>query len=124
MSLFDSLLIAHFLGDWLFQTEWQALHKRTHWGAMWSHVAVYHAVVLAVLLLQLPARTLEIFAAVGILALSHAWIDREWPIVRLMKALRIVRVRAPERWLVVIVDQIVHVTLLAIAAEVLSRAGP
>ena len=46
MSLFDSLLVAHLVGDWLLQTEWQALNKTKNWRAMWAHVAVYHILIL------------------------------------------------------------------------------
>jgi hypothetical protein len=123
MSLFDTLLIAHLLGDWLLQTEWMAIEKQRNWGAMWSHVAIYHMLVLAVLLVGVAGRTVEVLVAVAVLALSHAWLDRGWPVVGLMKALRIVRVREPERWLVMVVDQVLHVTLLAIATAWLTRPG-
>ena len=123
MSLFDTLLIAHLVGDWLLQSEWMALEKQRNWGAMIAHVAVYHALVLVVLLVGVHGRGVEVVAAVLLLALSHAWLDRGWPVVGLMRAMRIVRVREPERWLVMVIDQVLHVSLLALAAAWLGRAG-
>ena len=40
MSLFDKLLVAHLVGDWLLQTEWQALNKSRNYRALFSHVSI------------------------------------------------------------------------------------
>jgi hypothetical protein len=116
MSLFDSLLIAHLVGDWMLQTEWQALNKMHNWRAMWTHVLVYHALVLGVLWAHFGFDDLRVYAAVGALALSHAFFDRRWPEIAVMRALRIIVDREPERWLLIAVDQVIHVVLLGLAA--------
>lgn len=41
MSLPLSLLLAHFVGDFLFQTDWMALNKSKSWLALCVHVACY-----------------------------------------------------------------------------------
>jgi hypothetical protein len=121
MSLFDSLVIAHFVGDWLLQTERQALSKRTSWRAMLSHVAVYHALILAVLLAYRSPRDPLVYFTVVVLAISHAILDREWPVIALMRALRMVVNRPPEKWFVIVIDQILHLVMLSLAALLLSR---
>ena len=42
------LLIAHCVGDFSCQTKWMALNKSKNWEALSAHVAVYSAVVAAV----------------------------------------------------------------------------
>ena len=49
MTTFELLLLTHLLGDYLLQTEWQALNKSKNWVALWTHVGVYHALMLGVL---------------------------------------------------------------------------
>ena len=124
MTLFEYLILAHLLGDWILQTEWQALNKRTSWLALGTHVVVYHALILAVILWQDSPDRPIIYAVVGVLALTHALLDR-FTVVPLMRALRIVVKREPDRVLVLAVDQAIHVLLLGAAAYVVwqSRVG-
>jgi hypothetical protein len=35
-----SLIIAHFVGDWLLQSDWMALNKSKSFQALWCHVTV------------------------------------------------------------------------------------
>ena len=52
MSLFDKLLVAHLVGDWLLQTEWQALNKSKNYRALLSHISTYSLVILGVLVMD------------------------------------------------------------------------
>jgi hypothetical protein len=115
MTLFESLILAHILGDWLLQTEWQAVNKLHDWRPLLAHVAVYHLVMLAVLFLRFGFRDPYSYIAVAALALSHAFLDRQWPVLGLMRVLRITRERPPERWLTVALDQSLHLLLLGLA---------
>ena len=121
MTVFETLLITHILGDWLLQTEWQALNKRHSWRAMLSHVMEYHVVLLGVLLAKFGLGDARVFVAVGLLAISHAILDRIWPVMWLMRTFKLIVERQPERWLVIAVDQAMHVMLLSLAALYLSR---
>jgi hypothetical protein len=121
MTVFESLVVAHVLGDWLLQTEWQALNKAHDWRALFSHLVVYHVVVLLALGIKLGFDQPVIYVAVGVLALLHGILDRQGFIQWLMRMLRIVVERRPERWLSIAVDQSVHLVLLAAAAILLSR---
>lgn len=120
MTLFETMLMAHLLGDWLLQTEWQALNKTHNWRALLSHVAVYHLVVLAALLLRLGPAHLPIYPVVGLLALSHAIIDRRWPVLWWMRWARLSVGAAPLPWLVIANDQALHLLLLGVAALLLA----
>jgi hypothetical protein len=117
MTLFEYLLLAHLLGDWLLQTEWQAVHKRTSWAALITHVAIYHALVLAAFIYQEGTDRPIVYAAVAVLAVTHALLDR-FTVVPLMRALRLVVKREPDRALMLGVDQAIHILLLGIAAFV------
>lgn len=121
MTLFESLVVGHLVGDWLLQTEWQAENKATNWGAMLLHVAILHAVILVLLIARYGVGEVPVYVAVAGLALSHAFLDRKWPVARLMRTLRISVERAPDRTLTLIVDQSLHILLLALATLYLSR---
>jgi hypothetical protein len=121
MTTFEILLLAHVVGDWLLQTEWQALNKAHSWRAMGAHVLTYHAVLLAALVLRFGAGNPYVYAVTVVLALTHAVIDRPPTVLRVMRVLRITRERPPERWLAIVVDQCIHVVLLAAAAMWLGR---
>ena len=120
MSLFDKLLVAHLVGDWLLQTEWQALNKSKNIRAMASHIGVYSLVMLGVLVVDFGFQNIYVYLMVAFLGVSHAILDLGWPVVRLMKMTRGIVTRPPERWLMMVVDQIIHVVTIAIVALVLS----
>ena len=120
MSLFDKLLIAHLVGDWLLQTEWQALNKGQNYRALFSHVGIYSVIILGVLVADFGFQNIFVYVVVGMLALSHAFLDRRWPVIRYMKALRLIVERKPEPWLLMAIDQVLHIVLLAFAVIILS----
>ena len=106
MSLFDKLLVGHLVGDFLLQTEWQALNKGTNYRALFSHIVVYALILFGVLASEFGFQNMLVYLMVVMLAGSHALIDRGWPVVRYMKAFRLIVRRKPERWLVIAVDQV------------------
>ena len=44
-SLVYVLLVAHFIGDFVCQSDWMAGHKSKQWDALGLHVAVYFSVL-------------------------------------------------------------------------------
>ena len=120
MTLFETLLIAHLCGDFILQTEWQALNKDHNWRAMLYHVATYHTIILAVLMYRFGFQNLLIYGVTGILAISHAIIDRRWPVLWWMKTYRLSVAWPPEKWLVIVIDQAIHVLFLGLAVSVLT----
>jgi Protein of unknown function (DUF3307) len=79
------VLWAHLVGDFVVQTDRQATNKEHCWRAMAGHLLGYHVPLTAVAIygwgLTLPAAAL-----VAVSVLSHAVIDRRWPVVWLMRA--------------------------------------
>lgn len=120
MTLFEYLILAHLVGDFLLQTEWQAVNKRTSWAALLTHVVIYHALVLAAFVWHEGSDRPIVYAVVAVLALTHAALDR-FTVVPLMRTLRLVVKREPDRTLTFAVDQAIHILLLGIAAFVVWR---
>lgn len=118
-SLFVALLLAHLVGDWLVQTDVQARDKAGSWLAMAEHIVGYHLVMLAVLALIWPpgASELPAFVIVVVSAVTHAVIDRRWPTVWLMRHTRSGKL-AEQMWGIFVVDQALHLSILALLALV------
>lgn len=49
LSLVIVLLVAHFVGDFICQSDWMALNKSKQWDALLAHVLVYAGALLATL---------------------------------------------------------------------------
>jgi len=121
MTIFEGLLMAHLLGDWIFQTEWQAENKKQKFHALLIHVIIYHLIAWIILYFGFGLPALPVLAVVVILAVLHAIMDG-LPTVRwIMKGLRITVERTPERWLLIAVDQAIHLLLLGGASIYLSQ---
>jgi len=120
MSLFDKMLVAHLVGDWLLQTEWQARNKAHNYRALFSHIGVYSFLMLGVLVVEFGFQNIYVYIVVGMFALTHAFMDRGWPVIRFMRSFRIIVEREPERWLVMAVDQSLHILFLGLAVFLLS----
>src|SRR5215218_6606784 len=115
--VFLVLLAGHLLGDWVAQTDWQATNKAHSWAALTAHVGSYHLVMGTLLLLPVlrdgwPAR--KALAALTVSALTHAVIDRRWP-VRAAGSPGFATVE----WGVIAVDQALHLFILAMLALLL-----
>jgi hypothetical protein len=121
MTVFETLLLAHVVGDWLLQTEWQATHKATSWRALLTHVVVYHLVVLAALLWRVGYGVGEVYAVVVGLAVVHAVMDRKHTVAWFMRVMRIAVEREPAGWLAIAVDQSLHLVWLGVATWILTR---
>src|SRR5215213_3385898 len=87
--VFLVLLAGHLVGDWMVQNDWQAANKTRSWAALTAHVAGYHLVMGLLLLIPVlrdgwPAG--KALAALAVSAMTHAVIDRRWPVRALMRA--------------------------------------
>jgi hypothetical protein len=121
MSLFDALFVAHLIGDWILQNDWQAKNKSKSWWALISHVLIYHVLILGVLLYFVGSQP-SVYIAVVLLAFSHLILDRQTTIIWLMQRFHNSGDgTTPERWLMVAFDQALHIVLLGITAFVLTR---
>lgn len=108
---FEALVLSHLVGDWLLQTPYQAINKM-HGSffnrALWTHCFLYTLTcVPAILYFSLS------YWSIGIIFGTHLFIDRRWPIVKLLKMKSRDPQYEPSFWLVIVVDQVVHIVILA-----------
>jgi len=83
-------ICAHQVADHVFaQTDKVAINKTKAgwlgWSHILKHVVVYHLILLAMLLitvfiLSIPATVVGVVLAIGFSAISHAILDRRWPV--------------------------------------------
>jgi hypothetical protein len=119
--VFLVLLGGHLLGDWVAQTDWQATNKTRSWAALTAHVASYHLIVGLLLLVPVardgwPAGKALVTLTVS--AMTHAIIDRRWPVRALMRLAGSPGFATVE-WGVIAVDQALHLFILAMLALLL-----
>jgi hypothetical protein len=120
-TVFLVLLAGHLLGDWVAQTDWQATNKTRSWAALTAHVASYHLLMGLLLLIPIlrdgwPAG--KALAALAASAITHAVIDRRWPVRALMRAAGSPGFATVE-WGVIVVDQALHLFILVMLAVLL-----
>jgi hypothetical protein len=128
VSVLAGFLVAHMVGDYLFQTDWQARHKRGGLGgdrvalrALCAHVATYTIAFLPALVWiadELDAGWAVLAAA--LIALPHLVVD-DGRIVRLYLA-RVKRAEVFDVGLAASVDQSFHVLSLFLVAILLGAA--
>ncbi|MBO8156544.1 MAG: DUF3307 domain-containing protein [Bacillaceae bacterium] len=110
MSPFDFLLVAHLIGDYLFQTNWMAMNKARRWDALMVHSIVYTGVISIVSWMTFGGLSMT---GILIVFLSHLILDRRrfivWWVRRVM---RTDETKVP--WIVIVVDQVFHIMVLAI----------
>ena len=116
MTLFETLFVAHILGDWLFQTEWMAENKNKKISAMIVHLIIYHIFILAALRWKIGFEDLSIYFVLLIMIAVHTLLDLRWTVETLIKALRINVKREPDKWLNIAIDQALHIILLAVVS--------
>lgn len=118
MTLFDWLLIGHFVGDWAFQNEWMVRHKQSALfnRAVFVHCAVYTAVLMLMLFFQQQAYSVYTYFVFGVVIfISHWLIDAPnlaayW--MRFFQQSHVLFVR-------IMVDQIFHLLILGVLVEFL-----
>jgi hypothetical protein len=127
VAVFASFLVAHMVGDYLFQTDWQARHKRGGLSggvalrALVSHVTAY-TLAFAPALIWIGGEVGAGWAllAAALIFLPHLLVD-DGRVVRLWLA----RVKGVERFdvgLAASVDQSFHVLSLFLVAILLGAA--
>jgi hypothetical protein len=117
-DLFLLVLAGHLLGDFVTQTDWQAVNKEASWRADLGHVLTYHF-TMAVLVLPVW----HDWRAAWFLAISagtHALVDRRWP-TRLVLRSTGSKDFATVFWGVIATDQALHLSILALSVYWLAR---
>jgi hypothetical protein len=120
VSLFDWLLVAHLVGDFLIQTDNMANQKIEDWPWMVRHIGCYMVILSAVLLAYSVAYRLPLWQAVLALLFigaTHVLLDRRGLTLRWM---HLVGMSPDHPWLGIIVDQVFHILTLALVAQLLT----
>jgi hypothetical protein len=128
VSVLAGFLVAHMVGDYLFQTDWQARHKRGGLGgdavarkALVSHVTTYTlAFVPALIWIGTELDAVWAIAAAVLVYVPHLVID-DGRLVRFY-LLRVKRADGLNLGLAASVDQSFHVVSLFLAALVIGAA--
>jgi len=123
MSVFDWLLVAHLVGDFLLQTNEMAWCKSQSWPWLLKHLGTYMAVMAVVLGALAWARSIPLWAAGSVwllIAVTHAILDRRgftrwW--------MRVIGISPEVTWLHIAVDQVFHIVVLAATAQLLVLFG-
>lgn len=113
MTPFCWFVIAHLVGDFLLQTEFEAMNKAN--GSFWNRALFAH--VLKYTLCFVPAFVGLHMSLLWLapIFLSHLILDRRWPVLWWRRVVA----RGSEAsikntfWLTIVVDQIFHVLVLA-----------
>jgi hypothetical protein len=124
-AVFATLYAGHMLADHVLgQTDRQALGKSAPgwrgWGWCLAHVAQYHLVLAAMLavagwVLTLPLSPVGVVAGLGFSAVTHAVLDRRWPVVWILRHTGSAPFAETEQGRYV-ADQSLHVAALWVAA--------
>lgn len=110
MSPFDSLLVAHLIGDYLFQTSWMAMNKAKKWDALFVHCLVYTLTIWIVAWLTFGG--LSVWGILFIF-LTHLFLDRRTFILWWTR--NIMKTGDNPGWLAIMADQVFHIIVLAVA---------
>lgn len=116
--LLPLVLAGHFIGDWIVQTDWQAANKAKLWRADLEHVATYSVALAACCVWALHDWRLAVL--LGVSAVTHAIIDRRWPVRWLLSHTGSERFSTME-WGVIATDQALHLSILCILVAALGR---
>lgn len=103
------VIVGHLLGDWVVQTDAQAAVKTTSWRANLTHVSTYHLTM--ILFVVWGWHDWRALLALAVSFASHAFIDRRWP-VRWLMAHTGSRPFSEQMWGVLVVDQVLHLSIL------------
>ena len=123
MSLFDWLLVAHLMGDLVLQSDQMAERKAKHWPWMLRHVATYLSAVGLVVCVFSANHSVPAALAAGVLLFvgaTHAFLDRRGFIGWFMRS---TGHSDDHSWLPIVTDQVIHLLILAAAAQTLTWAS-
>jgi hypothetical protein len=111
--MFECLFLCHLIGDWLCQTEFEAMNKAKGRFANWA--IVKHC--LTYTLSFLPAFLYFGFPLwwFAIIYSTHHILDRRWPVIWFIRVMKCTDQRTIDAlfWLVIAVDQTFHILILA-----------
>jgi len=116
-ELLPLVLVGHLLGDWIVQTDAQAEWKAVSWAAMGRHMLGYH-LTLGIAAGVVLGPSVELLVLLVVSTVTHGFIDRRWPVVRLLRATGSPWF-AEQPWGVLCADQALHLSILCVLVAVI-----
>lgn len=129
MSPFEWLLCGHLVGDWLLQSDYEAVTKTNRWPANVTHAAKWTLSVATAAWIvgwRGETRFLVWLLAMGIV---HALVDRRWPTLWVIWVKERIPLANPLEsrdtplFLVFCVDQVLHILQIAVLSVILTAGG-
>jgi hypothetical protein len=105
VTIFEKALVAHLVGDWLFQNDWMAQHKSDlRHPAAWVHAAI-HCLLQGLVL-----------GWVGglVLGLAHILVDTRIPLTAWATLIRQTKEGPLQGHLQIWADQVIHIACIAL----------
>lgn len=113
LTIFEALLITHFVVDWIFQWKWEATNKSKKWLPLFFHCIIYTIGFIPVFLIYEISLVWLI-----LLFISHVILDRRTFVVWLLENFKgITKKDTTESvWTILLttIDQILHIVILAL----------
>ena len=113
--IFPLVLAGHLIGDWVVQTDHQAVWKTQRSWSGWrenqAHMLTYHLTLLVFLVAVWHSWSLAVL--MGVSWVTHSIIDRRWPVRWLMEHTGS-GLFARSSWGVFVVDQALHISILSV----------
>ena len=113
LTIFEALLITHFVVDWLFQGKWEAMNKSRKWLPLFFHCTVYTVGFIPMFLIY----KINLIWLV-LLFVSHVIFDRRKFEIWLLENFKGVSKKdTPESlWRILLIgtDQILHIVILTL----------
>lgn len=116
MNPIAAVLVGHLIGDWIVQTDYQAANKMFSWKTNQQHMLGYHITLFAFIALSMPLRATLVVILIS--WVTHSFIDRRWPVKKLMKLTQSYPF-SQTLFGVIVVDQALHLSILLIMAGVM-----
>lgn len=114
MSNFDYLLIAHLLGDFVFQTKWMADNKANNWLPLLFHSFIYTAIIWIISYFAFGG--LSLTGCILIFG-GHLILDRR-TIINLWSSKIMGLEDEATNWITIVIDQTFHLILIAISLHI------
>ena len=113
LTLFEALFLTHFIADWLFQTQWEALNKSKQFLPLFIHSLCYTLLFIPVLYFyQLNVYSLLLLFATHLI-LDNRKFENWW--IKVIKQTRKENI-GENLWLIltIVVDQVFHLLVLGV----------
>jgi hypothetical protein len=122
MTFFEILIVSHFVADWLFQTDYEAIHKAQ--GSFLNKAILKHCSVYTLCFVGAIYFWNVSFWFLPAIFITHLVIDRRWPVAWWITKIKRTGSQFLKEnfWFFVIIDQVFHIVILAIIAIIAKGA--